>query len=389
MGILKDLKVKTLQDVASSCGLAKSGRKTEIYHRIRSTARDFRPLPKNVRILSIDMGIRNMAFCLLKPGKPIPGAHLEEGRKPSVQVSAWQRLSLSTSDNQNDTEETKTASIEDFSPSHMAKLAVSFIQTHVLPSSPTHILIERQRFRSANSPSINNWTIRVNSLEAMLYSALAVYQSLGKFKGEVLPVVPRTVAGFLLNENDFTSGLVRRGMSRVEAAGAVDASKKNKVDLLTRLIKHEDGLITFDSVQASSIAEGFKARGEPRSKKSKQKSALENNDVEDKRVESFTKVDDLADCLLQGIAWIEWQKNMEHLIKTEAWVTGPEEEDVKLVGTDRDDEGREKKARRRKSRIRNEEEVTELKNRTRRKQGVVSQSAASPIKKTKKKKEKD
>ena len=59
----------------------------------------------------------------------------------------------------------------------MAQIALNFIQTHILPQNPTHILIERQRFRSSSSPAILDWTIRVNTLEAMIYAILAVHQS--------------------------------------------------------------------------------------------------------------------------------------------------------------------------------------------------------------------
>ncbi|KAM7220213.1 Mitochondrial resolvase Ydc2 / RNA splicing MRS1 domain containing protein [Rhypophila decipiens] len=349
MTTLKDLKVKALQDIVSSCGLLKSGNKVQIYQRIRTAAREFRPLPPNARILSIDMGIRNMAFCLLRPqdapfrlSTNSKGEIINRG-KPSVQVGTWKRLALdvrsshdtTTSTSESDPEATTTTT-EDFSPAHMAKMALSFVQTHILPSDPTHILIERQRYRSASSPAITNWTIRVNSLEAMIYSMLAVYKSLGKFQGEVIPVTPRSVATFLLDEHPFTAGLIRQGMKARLQKEKMETSKKNKVDLLGRLIRHKEEPVTFSGEQAGRNAYALADR---RSGGKKKKAAMEADGGVQVKI-PLPKVDDLADCLLQGIAWVEWHRNMEHLIVTEPWVTGPAMEVTSAEALEiEDDEG--------------------------------------------------
>ncbi|KAM7204829.1 Mitochondrial resolvase Ydc2 / RNA splicing MRS1 domain containing protein [Rhypophila sp. PSN 637] len=326
MATLKDLKVKALQDIASSCGLLKSGNKARIYQRIRTAAQEFKPLTSEARILSIDMGIRNMAFCLLWPRIPplqlatnSKGEGNNKGRKPSVQVGTWKRLALDVRSSHDTTTTTdsdpETRTTEDFSPAQMAKMALSFVQSHILPLDPTHILIERQRYRSASSPAITNWTIRVNSLEAMIYSMLAVYKSLGKFHGEVIPVTPRSVATFLLDENPFTAGLIREGMKARLQKEKMETSKKNKVDLLGRLIRHKEEPVTFWSEKAGRLAYALADRG-------RKKKAMKGDGGVQVKI-PHPKVDDLADCLLQGIAWVEWHRNMEHLIETNAWVTGP------------------------------------------------------------------
>ncbi|KAK4213014.1 mitochondrial resolvase Ydc2 [Rhypophila decipiens] len=344
MATLKDLKVKALQDIASSCGLLKSGNKAQVYQRIRTAARQFKPLPPNARILSIDMGIRNMAFCLLRPqGPPFRLATNSKGEitnrgKPSVQVGTWKRLALdvrSSHDTTTESDPEATTTAEDFSPAQMAKMALSFVQSHILPSDPTHILIERQRYRSASSPAITNWTIRVNSLEAMIYSMLAVYKSLGKFHGEVIPVTPRSVATFLLDEHPFTAGLIRQGIKARLQKEKMETSKKNKVDLLGRLIRHKEEPVTFSGEQAGRIAYALADR---RSGGKKKKAAMEGDGGVQVEI-PLPKVDDLADCLLQGIAWVEWHRNMEHLIVTEPWVTGPAMEVTPTEALEMEDDG--------------------------------------------------
>lgn len=323
----KALDTKQLQEICMSCGLAKSPPKTALRSRIQIAAKEYNPLPPDARILSIDLGIRNMAFCIIRPRGPAPlttsskdkgGQPLSQPttRYPSAHVDLWKRLSLSLHDT--DTNQSKdepptpniSATKEDFSPAYMAQIALNFIQTHILPQNPTHILIERQRFRSSSSPAILDWTIRVNTLEAMIYAILAVHQSNGVWKGELVPVAPRRVGTFLLEDNQSTAALM--GSSLTTPTKVLEATKKRKIELLGRIIQERD-LLQFNDPEAERIGGSIVQRA---------RLGAEN----DGNYERLAKADDLADCLLQGLAWLEWQRNTANLIKNQAWMSNFGEE---------------------------------------------------------------
>ncbi|SPQ20435.1 b40b04f9-dc7e-414f-94f4-fc5e559071d6 [Thermothielavioides terrestris] len=196
----------TLQALCASCGLKKSGTKAALVQRLRRAARRLQPLPPTARILSIDLGLRNFAFCLLSPAAQQPPASPPQQPASSpaiitspVHLHAWHRLDLTlpstrtppppeadqtkgTQEPNPDREELERRDREEveeegdddeFSPAALAALALRLATTHLLPLRPSHVLIERQRFRTAGGAAIFEWTLRVNTLEAMLHAVLA------------------------------------------------------------------------------------------------------------------------------------------------------------------------------------------------------------------------
>lgn len=202
-----------------------------------SSSSSLPPLSPGIRVLSIDMGLRNMAYALvsLEPCQPLslnykvskteknnksnksegrktatPAAQTlaytqvtgQEGRKqltkgeqqenrPRVCLHEWDTISLIDEYFTNTGSTTTITSTgvgsslspeaiaqtlgngatgDPFAPPHMAKAALALVTRRFLPLQPTHVLIERQRFRSAGQSAVQEWTVRVNMLEAMLYA---------------------------------------------------------------------------------------------------------------------------------------------------------------------------------------------------------------------------
>ncbi|EMC97446.1 hypothetical protein BAUCODRAFT_130590 [Baudoinia panamericana UAMH 10762] len=196
---LRSLRSSQLKYAAFLVGQATTGTKNDLTDRLYThLLQDYR-LPsdrappgtfKAQRIISVDMGIRNLAYCVLDQ----PQRHLKHNSMPTV--TEWKRLDLlstsptpagpkteptiskpPTNSKAPAAKRAKTPLPEDaFTPSSLSRLALTTSLT-LLSHHPTTILIERQRFRSASGAAIQEWTVRVNMLEAMLWACLRTLQT--------------------------------------------------------------------------------------------------------------------------------------------------------------------------------------------------------------------
>ncbi|ROV87679.1 hypothetical protein VPNG_10382 [Cytospora leucostoma] len=335
------LKLKQLQQIARLLGKTRSGTKSVISERIVETLDSSKPLAPGTRILSIDLGIRNLAYSLLEvPGvnhKP-PSAKAKKGLKQNPPAAffstatpilhAWDRLALIPKtpppakpkkgkptkakkskggvdpDGQDETPAKPPAEadealttpviVEDFSPARLSSVAVDLILNKLLPLKPDIITLEQQRFRSKGGSGVYEWTLRVNSLESMLYACFTTLQRLGQWPGgRVEGVVARNVLEFMVLQEKVA------GVEVEEIWGKDAENKKVKKGIVARMLGEDEGVEV--AAEAGPVAREYmdvwegKVRG-------KQKS------------ESMKKLDDLADCLLQGIAFIRWQENKRKLV---------------------------------------------------------------------------
>lgn len=320
-----DLKLTELQELARTVGISQTAPKAALVARLRDALANHASPPPNARILSIDLGIRNLAYALLSPPPPQtaqppaktrPGGNRQTSA-PKPVVHAWNRVdlrSLSTAG---------PDASQDFSPPSLSLLALDLVRTLLLPLDPTHVLVEKQRFRSAGGSAVLEWTVRVNSLESMLYAVFATLKSLGHFRGVVIPVDPRRVGPFLLElerggggeaEADVVVAESKRAKKRVPPSDAVRGlkgakeNKKLKIGLVGGWLRDGKG-VDFDG-EAAVMKQAFLKRWFPKAKKSK---ADKGAEIEDERV--VEKLDDVADCLLQGVAWLKWEENKRQLVK--------------------------------------------------------------------------
>ena len=365
-GWLPYLKAVQLQRIARATGIQSSGTKGVLVERIEGVLGRHYEEGRQLRggdstsssgsinehgekygkgkcsVLSIDMGIRNLAF-----------AHFHLAQHPSAtsqantipQLTAWRRLAVSEMGDKSlhgpvmtDTIEktlkdddvivptsrrqTQGTGEDSFSPSGYASMAYNLITSLLDTYRPTHILIERQRFRSGGGSAVQEWTLRVGIFEGMLY---AILHALRHERGgetariSVQGIEPKRVVRYWMDKDEIpTENELGTGNSSARAV------KKAKIDLVGRWLEAStgggQGMISLKpDGEASEIASTYL-----------RKLTTPNTRKKDLGIADVGKLDDLADCLLQGVTWMEWQKmrgdvvvketaTMESLLGQDEW----------------------------------------------------------------------
>jgi cruciform cutting endonuclease 1 len=305
---LQGLKLDELRRIATLIGSPCSGTKPIRIHGIEEAIKDARALAayselrrNGLRIVSIDMGIRNLAYCALSTPLPV----VKHPSQPPFQVNAWQRLALNheatksnsnTSDSAMDVEAVPATAVkESFEPSLYAKYAYDFTRRVIDEHQPSHVLIERQRFRSGGGSAVQEWSLRVGMLEAMLYACFRTLKEQHITNCEVLPMSPASVNRFWLDDKVPMQSLPNSTGKKSERV------KQQKIKLVADLIEQSttrDLRLTF-SLTASATRDTFPKHLQSRKTRSD--------------TVGIVKLDDLADSLLQGLAWVLWLRNRTNL----------------------------------------------------------------------------
>lgn len=324
------MKAKQLQHLAFLTGLHSSGRKSDLVNYLATSLQQEFPPAKRRRVLSVDMGIRNLAFCVLD----VPDAS-NIGKPDSIDslhVRTWKRLDLLQQANvstvgttpepearkttkrvQKKASQASSVPKDAFTPSVLSKTAFKITQD-LLSYKPTTILIERQRFRSGGGSAIQEWTVRVNMLESMLWACLETHKNFHPAKAATASpsmheVNPSRVARFWTADSDAE---LRPSEDMLEDCSASfdKISSSRKVDKAEKIAVVRSWLCGGASVSlqlspgTQHIADSIK---EPHSRRSRKTTGAKTEDIA--KVE--TKLDDLADCLLQGAAWVRWERNRQ------------------------------------------------------------------------------
>lgn len=380
-----------------------------------------------VRILSIDMGIRNLAYCVLdmphgveflqhtgRRGSihcPDPGEKNKQGRgdrfNPEIlkhlKLMAWNRVVVdspappSTSPPPLPPSETQAPPASSpttlaFSPQTYATLAYNLITNLLTTYNPTTILIERQRWRSGGGSTVLEWTIRVNVFEGMLFAVLETLrrgsglgtggggggdggdgleagsgdggQGQGRGEGgrgvragfEVYSVSPKRVFDFWSGSGDTDAGrsatdtsgstgseedveaatpvIQGRGKEKSKGkagagagAGKAKAQKALKINVVADWLQQPNApsgsntsqsqLECADEVQdmrhafLSKLSKQSSRRSDLHATTATTDTAASTKDAKATASEEIRldKLDDLADCLLQGMTWVQWEAN--------------------------------------------------------------------------------
>ncbi|KAL2428902.1 hypothetical protein ABEF95_004748 [Exophiala dermatitidis] len=230
-------------------------------------------------------------------------------------------------------ETTLTKEKESFEPIDYAHHAYHLITSLLQTYKPTHILIERQRFRSGGRAAVPEWTIRVGVFEGMLYAVLRTLVEQGKVDVLVEPVQPAFVNRYWLERTPSDSGMSmsidKSQNSESESAGTGGArsgrglsgreTKRAKIDLVGRILTaeqkdhdHERPVVFVNKDLEGVTAQFLSIWQKDKKVKVKRKSAT-GKGTTTTATASISKLDDLADSLLQGLAWIHWQNARRRL----------------------------------------------------------------------------
>jgi cruciform cutting endonuclease 1 len=336
---LSMLKAHQLKQVATCLGLNSTGTKAVLEHAIMSTLDGRHDFAKPPRIVSIDMGIKNLGLCVLEA--PHLTKHLKatlDKQPASVNVLSWSKVDvlsqLSKTAKTGSVARSAELSKPDpslFRPSSLAETALTITDSILRDHEPTHILIERQRFRSMGGSSVQEWTLRVNMLESMLYACFETMRAHVQITGarfpEVIEMSPARVARFWCGGDstsvDAAFDDVAVGQSKTTKRRAADVMKEEvvkggkidkraKIDVLRRWLAADEfplpphmAVQLHFSDQAQDTAAAFNT--DTSSKKARKKREAASTDS------GPPKLDDLADCLLQGVAWVRWEENKRKL----------------------------------------------------------------------------
>ncbi|KAF2035433.1 ribonuclease H-like protein [Setomelanomma holmii] len=312
------------------------------------------------RIISIDMGIKNLAFC------DVEVDYLKgDTMQPRMNIIRWDKLDLVDATKKSrqqqpdspSSKETRKEADEEMDPyslSVLSQTAHSFLRKSILAVSPDIILIERQRWRSASSAAIQQWTVRVNTLEAMLWailSALNVEQSKNSTgttgvtatnQYEVFGVDPKRVGQYWLvrharavaeRQAETTAPEVAElftvtGEQKKKREPRSKAEKKAKIAILRSWLTAEPASTapsTPSSAPVISITVGpdgtnaLQALTLPAPRKSRKKATncgdanVTIDKIREVGIKDFSKLDDIADSCLQVAAWVAWESNRRQL----------------------------------------------------------------------------
>ena len=327
---------------------------------------------KSARILSIDMGVKNLAFCVAdasmqsRAGQSGKSESDSEARQVEAKMHtiAWRRVDvmhemaeanarhqLPIGDHSVAPEPNLEGS---FHPRVLARAAHALLTRVLLPYKPDIILIERQRYRSGSGAAIQEWTVRVNMLESMLWAVLEALKgetwnlpspSNAEDAGQpqVFDVSPARVGTFWIDSPDKKQD-ARRSAASIQAfelgpkgevsekacesaatarkISVAKVRKKDKIQLVRSWLSHapysskttktgndkeqaqeNNALITFSfAPEAEETREALciTRSGTKRSK-------IMNKDIA--KTGDVRKLDDLADCFLQAAAWVAWEWN--------------------------------------------------------------------------------
>lgn len=352
---------KGLQSLLIRIGSASSGTKPILEERFRQNftkSRLFarhpeweasRPIGQKLRIMSIDMGIKNLAFCEAEVSYPV-----KDSLDAKMDVLRWEKADLASVRYQGATEssELDTTRLSDaeadadeevdpYSLDTLSKTAYKLIKETILSGSPDVILIEKQRWRSGGGSAVQQWTLRVNTLEGMLWAVLETIQNetdvtqMNKEKKklyDVFAVDPKRVGHYWLGQNsqrlaadEATSSPAKDIQNEAEGQPTISrskAEKKAKISLLRSWLTESpastSSTITKSTPPISFVISNpaqptYRALCFPRRKKQNSESKDAESVLDDIPGSEMKKLDDVTDCFLQAAAWVSWESNRVQL----------------------------------------------------------------------------
>ena len=327
---------------------------------------------KSARILSIDMGVKNLAFCVAdasmqsRAGQSGKSESDSEARQVEAKMHtiAWRRVDvmhemaeanarhqLPIGDHSVAPEPNLEGS---FHPRVLARAAHALLTRVLLPYKPDIILIERQRYRSGSGAAIQEWTVRVNMLESMLWAVLEALKgdtwnlpspsnTEDAGQPQVFDVSPARVGTFWIDSLDEEHD-ARRSAASIQAfklgpkgevsekacesvatarkMSAAKVRKKDKIQLVRSWLSHapyssKTARTGSDKEQVQENNAPITFSFAPEAEETREalciiRSSTKRSKITNKNIAKtgdVRKLDDLADCFLQAAAWVAWEWN--------------------------------------------------------------------------------
>lgn len=326
------IKAAQLKHAAFLMGIPTAGTKSEMESLILSRLRAPSLLPKPTRVVSIDMGIKNLGLCALEVPKIDDRNSLDRKQKSRLKIVDWKKLDVlasmpathvttpaekaeskesqvSKTTRRQKSTKTSPSGPAAFTPSNLSTTALSLARNILETYNPTHVLIERQRFRSGGAAAVQEWTLRVNMLESMIWACLTTLRASSKqHDGLTLhEISPARVAKFwclgggTTVPNDLLVGQGWKEDLSVGTKGATKVGKNDKIAVVRSWLGR-GGTSNVDlefSDDAAAAAQSFLSQTK------RGRGTTQTNG----------KLDDLADCLLQGAAWVRWAENRQRILR--------------------------------------------------------------------------
>lgn len=357
--------------------MGSTGTKAELRATLSKTLKRPRFPSPGARILSVDMGVKNLAFCVLEVKQrdrqtTVSTMDGRLGNQVALQLTQWKRLDLSTKVMRQILDEGDTANLGSgcaaevaptelglpvkeesnlYTPSQLCKVAYS-LASEFVKQSPDIILIERQRFRSMGGSAIQEWTVRVNMLESMLWASLetmrhgltASQPAIGAASfPEVMEMNPRTISSFwldqvretpltIVNPTALLSEAPSKGNSKLKEDSLDTAKvkrsleKKDKIELARRWLSLDDPELAVDDhlipMVSAFLPLSSSSLAAPRSRRKTKAKGCGTGTSSITTVEAESdsesplklgKLDDLADCLVQAVTFTLWEENRRRI----------------------------------------------------------------------------
>lgn len=142
--------------------------------------------------------------------------------------------------------------------------------------------------------------------ESILYAVLCTLKAEGVWEGEVRAIAPGKVGPFWVGEDDGDGGEEKKKERKSKSVKI--RNKGLKIDLVRTWLESGD-VVELGNEEVEVMAKAYREKWDrlPGGKKGPRGVVEEG--------EKMGKLDDLADCLLQGIAWVQWEENKKVALK--------------------------------------------------------------------------
>ncbi|ODV94106.1 hypothetical protein PACTADRAFT_76741 [Pachysolen tannophilus NRRL Y-2460] len=351
LALQKKLTNNVLMSICRNCGfqISTAASKARLIENVASSLETksliFNPLKSvknnghgddNFKILSIDMGIKHFAYCKISIKK-------SQSFKGKPVIDEWNKMNL-INWSSSVIPSGATGTLE-FTPLNYSKLSNELIFELIYSNgyNPDLILIERQRFRTMGNSNVLENILKSNILENMLFSSLTTlnrYDST-KFQSLLVSSSPLTMTNYWVN---YKTMAVNNGKKIDENINSppnnAENSKKIRIKLVSNWITnninkdfdrtpitlnnknleketatsniHLQKILDIKS-DSRKLYEFMNFLKKPHS--SITNASNSNSRVVQKLLEK-EKGDDLADCLLHGLSWFNFEKNKDTIYKT-------------------------------------------------------------------------